>query len=386
MALSITLLKEHLIGMGHSGTLNKVRNFEALLERSIGRFLLKCHPVEAMRTAALTTVVHDDVYNYSLPSDFGQLIDLIPQDNRQSWDKAFRTDTGVFDVEKAVREKVVSIEGNEGDKIIRINWRSRSGKLIHGMNSLTVDGTWAAITGASGIAVNTIFKKSGNASIEFDLTATGGGIQNTTMASKVLTDEDEVSDFFYWIYFPTVPTSTTLIWGNDLTANFWTGVAQTTQADGTAFRVGWNLIKVPWSTATETGTVAPATVDSVRITVANAATINNIRIDNIICSIGRNFDLKYYSKYLIKNAAGTWISRTTTDDDTLVLDNDSLPPFLMECLIDLAHQVEGTDSAFDLGFAENQLKSLYPAYKSINPSQVQKVRRSYGGSVARGRW
>ena len=64
-----------------------------------------------------------------------------------------------------------------------------------------------------------------------------------------LTDYDEVSDFFTWIYFGTVPTSVSAVWGNDLTANYWTSTAQTTQADGTAFKVGWNLLKFSWATA-----------------------------------------------------------------------------------------------------------------------------------------
>ena len=388
MAFPVSNLKEHLIGMSHSGTLNRVRNFEALLERAVGTFLLKCHPLDNIRTAALSSTIHDDVYNYTLPSDFGFLIDLIPQDDRDSWDRAFRNDAVQFDLEKAIKNRTVSIEGSEGVKVIRINWRSRTPKTINTMNSLTLNGTWAVTAaGASGILRDTIFKKSGGASIQFDLTATGGGIQNTTMTAVDLTDEDEVSNVYYWIYFPTVPTSTTIIWGNDLTTNYWTGVAQTAQADGSAFRIGWNLIRTPWSTATETGTVAPATVDSVRVTVANAAAINNIRVDNITVSIGRNFDIKYHSKYLITNAAGTtWLSRTTSDDDLLVLDNDSLPMFLHETLIEIAQQIEGADSTFDMNYALGRLKELYPAYKGINPSMVQKVRRNYGPSIARGRW
>lgn len=381
----VSAIKNHLIGLSHGGTLKRVRNIEEMFERSASRFLLKCHPLESIRLGTLSSTIHDDVYNYPLQSDFGSLIDLIPQDNRESWDVAVRNNAGKFDLEKAIKNKVISIEGAEGTKFIRINWRSRKGVTVHNMDSVTANGTWSAVGSATNIAANTIFKVSGNASIEFDIVTSGDGIKNTTMDAVDLTDEDEVADFFVWVYFGTAPTSISAKWGNDLTAKYWTSTAQTTQADGTAFKVGWNLVKFPWSTATETGTVTPSTIDSFQITFVSGAQ-TNVRVDNIICSIGRNFDNKYYSKYLFKNSSGTYISKTTSDDDYVLIDNDTLPQFLMECLIDMSQQTEGSDSAFDIQFAEDQLKILYPAYKGIYPSQVKKVAGQYGGRLGRGRW
>jgi len=355
-----------------------------MYERSASRFLLKVKPLESIRLGTLSNLIHDDVYNYSLPSDFLDIIDLIPQDNRSSWDTSVRNKAGKFDLEKATKNKTLSIEGSEGSKVIRINWRTRRGKTLHNMNSVTSNGTWSAVGSATGVQANTIFKISGSASIEFDLVATGDGIKNTTMSAVDLTDEDEVADIFVWVYLGATVTSISARWGNDLTTNYWASTAQTTQADGTAFKVGWNLLKFSWSTATETGTVAPATVDSFQITVASSAQ-NNIRIDNIIFSIGRNFDMKYYSKFLFKNSAGTYISQPTTDDDSVLLDNDTLPVFLMECLIDAAHQMEGSESVFDMTHAENQLKTLYPAYRSMFPSMEKKTISQYGRMPFRNR-
>ena len=378
---SVSQVKESLIGMGHSGTLNKVRNTEALLERSASIFLQKCKPLETMRLGTLSSVIYDDVYDYALPTDYNSLIDLLPQDDRENWDMAFRRFAGQFDLEKAIKQKTISIEGSEGAKIIRINWRTRQGKVLHTMNSVTANGTWIAVGSAAGIVANTIFKISGSGSIEFDLVDTGDGISNIGMSAVDLTDEDEVADVFVWIYLGTTTglTSITGIWGNDITTAYWTSVAQTLQADGTAFKAGWNLIKFPWSTATETGTVAPAAIDSFKITFAATAAKNNIRIDNIVFSIGRNFDIKYYSKFLFKNSAGTYLSRPASDDDNVLVDNDSLPIYLLELLKAMAHQVEGADSTFDLAYAENELKTLYPTFKSEHPDQRKKAAGRYGG-------
>lgn len=372
---TVSQIDEHLIGMGHSSSLNKVRNKEAMYERAASIFCLKFKNLERIRSSALASTIHDDVYNYALATDFGELIDLMPEDNQTSWDKAYRTEAGAFNLHKALAEKTISIEGSEGIKTIRINWRSRQGKVLSSMDTTT---GWLAVGTAANIEQDTITRITGNASLRFDVLATGDGVSNIALSSQDFTDEDEVADNFLWAYFPTVValTSVTVIWGNDITTEYWTGVAQTTQADGSAFHAGWNQIRTPWSTATETGTVAPATIDSLKVTIQSTGAIANVRLDSAVFSIGRNFDIKYYSKYLFKNAtSGTYQSRPTTNntDDYVLIDNDSLPGFLFELGTAMAHQLEGTDSTFDLNFFSSQLKEIYPILKGSTPSMVKRL-------------
>jgi len=52
---TISQTKEHLTSMIHSGTLNQVRNFEAACERAAMTMLLKCHPLETIRTVGLSS-------------------------------------------------------------------------------------------------------------------------------------------------------------------------------------------------------------------------------------------------------------------------------------------------------------------------------------------
>lgn len=391
MSFTITQIKEHLVGLSHGGTLNKVRNIEALFERAAAIFSLKLRVLETVRTVALANTIHDDVFNYSLPSDFGALIDLIPQDNRTSWDMAFRTPAGQFDLEKAHRNRTVSIEGSEGSKIIRINWKTRAAKVLHSMDSVTANGTWSAVATASGVVADEITKRKGAASIRFDVAATGDGIDNDDMTALNFTEEDEVADVYFDLYIKNSTdlanfNSITAIWGNNLSSAYWTGTAQTLRADGSALRVGWNEIKVPWSTAVETGTVSPSTIDSLKFTVNIDAAISDLRIDNVRFSIGRNFEIKYYSKFLFRNPAGTWISKTSSDDDEVMIDNDSLPHFLMECVKAMAHQVEGEDSVFDIEFVKQELKELFPFYTGLYPSMIKKAVGRYGGLPIRRRW
>lgn len=391
VSITITQFKDHLSAQLHGSTLNKIRNVEGAIERASNTLLQKISPIDTMRTVSLTQSIHDDVYNYSLPSDYKDIIDLIPQDDRTLLDNAVRILSRPFDLKKAFANKTLSIEGSEGSKVLRVNWRSRAPKTINIMNSLTANGTWSAVGTASGLAANSIYKVAGSASIEFDSAATGDGIKNTTMTVIDLTDESQVGTFYMWVFFGAVTSVTSISakWGNDLTTKYWTSTAVTAQADGTAFRIGWNLVAFEWSTATQTGTVAPATIDSVQVTVATTGAIANIRVDNITCSIGRYFDIKYYSKYLIKSSAGTWLQRTTDDSDSIVLDADAINGLIYETLIELAQQVEGSDSTFDMDYAHKKLygdknssitkerMGFYQWYDQRYPNQAKKATGSY---------
>lgn len=392
---SISEVENNLVGLSHSASLNKVRNKYHLYERAANNVLAKIRPLETMRVATLASTIHDAQYNYALPSDFGSLIGVYPQAGRTLLDDGQRILAEDFDRRKELDNRVLSIEGDNGSKIIRINWNVKTPKTLHNMNTYDGNGTWTAVATASNVATDTIYKYSGGGSVKFDVAVSSDGIQNTGMSQVDMTSEDEVADIYVPIYIKDSTdlanfTSATIIWGNDLTTNYWTGVTQTAQADGTAFRVGWNIIKVPWSTATETGTVDPTAIDSFRITFAVGGAITALRVDNIVFSIGYPFDIKYYSKFLFKNASGTWISQPTTGTDTVVVDNDAYNIFLYECLDEIAHQVEGEDSSFDMNQAAKKLYGdpraidpsarvgLYARYRSMYPAQDIKARGNYG--------
>ena len=389
--MDLTGVREHLTGMIHGGTLNKVRNFYAACERVANVVIANIDPIETERTNSLAQVIHDNLNNYPLPSDFKKIIDLAPQDNRTNLDSAQRSYAERFSLEVLIKNKKLTIEGGEGSKILKVNWKSVSPKTFHPMNSLTSGGTISVVGSATGLKANTLYKLSGSGSIEFDVVASGDGLQSTNTTTLDLTTWDQLADVIFPIYFGSVSalTSVTFIFGNNLTSAYWTGVAQTTQADGTAFRAGWNWIKIPWSTATETGTVDPITFDSFKITIQSTGAISDVRVDNIVFSLGRVFDIKYYSKYLFKNSAGTFLARPTTDSDTVIGDGDLNNIFLYELLKICAHQIEGEDSAGDITFANQNLygnfaspdpvmkMGLYAKYRNEYPSMSKKAVTSW---------
>ena len=391
--ITINELENHLVGLSHGGTLNKVRNINYLYNRVANTVLSKIKPLEAIRVAPL--IVSSDMYDYALPSDFYSLIGIYPQGERNWNEEGERNTIEDFDRKKKIDDKKFSIEALNGIKKVRIDWDTRPAKVLHAMESYNGNGTWVASGTTTNILTDTIFKVSGGGSVRFDLGATGDGISNTTMSSVDLSTEDEIADLYLSFYIKDTTelaklTSVTALWGNDVTTNYWTGVEQTSNTDGTAFRVGWNQVKFPWATATESGTVSPSTIDSAKVTFATTGTLNDVRVDNLFFTIGYAFDIKYYSKYLFQTSSGIYINQPTLDTDLLVLDNDALNIFLYEALDEMAHQVEGEDSRFDMEQARKKLYGdgnapdyagrvgLYAQYRANYPTQEKKIISSYG--------
>lgn len=384
---TIAQIENHLAGMGHGRTLSKVVNKFHVYERAANNMMSKVDVITLMRTAPLTNAVHSQVYNYPLPSDFGKLIDLYPQANRQSRDFGFQVSADTFDALKLINNKRISLESENGTRFLRIDWDVNTNRTLDAVNSAN---NWSAVGSAANIVADNLFYISGTASLRFDVVASGDGVKNESLDALDLTEWDEQATLFVWVYIPSPSdvTSITARWGNDVSANYWESVAQTAQADGTAFKTGWNLIRLPWDTATETGTVDPSAIDSFQLTIAgNAQT--DVRIDNIIVSLGELFEAKYYSAYMFQTNSGTWIQRPTTDTDLVIVDEAGLNIYLYEVLMAAAQQMEGTDSAFDINFARTMLhgdpgssdpnmrRGLYSKYKALYPSQTKKQTSSW---------
>jgi len=75
---TISEVENNLIGLLHSGSLNKVRNINQLYERAANNLLSKVTPLETMRLATLASTVHDAQFNYALPTDYRSLVGILP--------------------------------------------------------------------------------------------------------------------------------------------------------------------------------------------------------------------------------------------------------------------------------------------------------------------
>jgi hypothetical protein len=206
---TLTELETHLVGMGHGGSLNKVRNRYALYERAANNMRSKVDVVTTIRSGSLSQAVHDEQAVYAVPSDFGKIIDLYPSGKRTSGDFGRLTDAVSASLLKQIRDKQIAIESRDGVRVLFIDWQgNKVPKTLAQMNSAT---GWSATAGAANVELDSLFAISGGRSVRFDLTATGGGIENTTSGAEYYVDTNTKT-----VTFVTPP-------GNLLTIEFYYG-------------------------------------------------------------------------------------------------------------------------------------------------------------------
>lgn len=384
MSILVSDIKDDLTGMIHSANLSKVRNLNQLLQRAARTLLTKIDPPDTLRVAQISNALHNDIYDYTAPSDLkgNSVTDIRPQVNRQSSDSLSQRFGKEFDLSK--KENTFFVHYDGGTKSLRISKSLTPAAItINNCNSLTANGTWAADgTYAHNLTKDILDYFTGGASLNFDLnigTGVTGYLENSTMSQVDLTDEDERGVIYARVYIPdtTLITNFILRWGND-SSNYWSKTV-TTPHDATSFKTGWNILAFDWNGATETGTVDPATIDYLRMTVTytTATEETDLRLDQITCSRGVIWEIVYYSECLFRTTAGTWQTTTTKDTDIINLDTDGYNLYLYECLKLMAHQLQGEDSVFDINFSNAELTELYDSYLDKHPSQVVKPVEHY---------
>ena len=201
------------------------------------------------------------------------------------------------------------------------------------------------------------------------------------MTAVNLSSYDEQGSIFMWVFVPDTFTLTSLTnfilrWGND-SSNYWSKTV-TTANDGLAFKAGWNLLRFDWSSATETGTVAPATIDYLHFTITKSgaqAADTDWRIDEIIFKKGAPYEVVYYSKYGWQTSAGAYIEESTTTTDLLVADTDEV-----EIIANKAAEYASQElkEYAEVPYFKKEYEESKREYEKDNPSEALKKASSYG--------
>ena len=274
------------------------------------------------RRAFLSPNMFTNIFDYGAPSDLKgeKIIDVRKQVNRPSYEKWLLVDEADFDRRKNISSYRIAIRDENFSKLLRIDGLPITKKaVIHNCNSLTANGTWAVVAGtdSSNLTLDTENYIVGNGSLNFDMAAGAatGAIELTGASQVDLTDYDEKGSIFMWVFIPDYSdaqgdtvTNFILRWGND-SSNYWARTV-TVNNEGDTFHDGWNLLRFDWNGATETGTVDPATIDYLRLTVTKSTSLaadTDWRVDDIVCALGEIYETIYYSKYGWQNSSGTYI-------------------------------------------------------------------------------
>jgi hypothetical protein len=390
MAKTIGQLKTTITSRLHGTTLNKISDFYVLCRDTAENMLSRIDPAETNRRALLTNAVYDKVYDYSLPADFKAPSNLAKQSDQYNFSNnssLARTYNRQFGNQKADNQFAIVWENTI--QFMRFAKYLNAPALIDKADSLTENGAWAVGSNASDLVLDTLNYVSGTGSLKAT-TSSPGAIVNVILRI-----------------------------GND-SSNYYSKTITAGHFD--SFVTGWNLCRFDLSDAVLTGTVDTENIDYIRVTVTyntnqtayfektltnavdlsvnsgnyfsngavfaylnfgSVTSLTTLRLDNITANIGTLYDLSYYSNYLFRSSAGTWIEQPTADTDILNLSSVSYKIFEAEMCKIITQQVQGAMGAFDFAYWNLQLEGdddhlgLYDQYLQQFPSERIEAQTDY---------
>lgn len=382
MSFLISDLKNTIEAKMHDTSIDKLTgSFYDKVREASGNILLSSDPIETIRVADLTNGIYDDVNSYVCPTDLkgDRIISIRPRVNNNPSNNFSQTYSEQFDLRK--EQNTSSIDFNSGVKTIKLSKAGLSGSLLSETDALSDGtGTWTAGGNALTLSVDTVEKISGSASLKFNLQAAGTSayIENTALTQVDLSSYKNLGAGFVWVYIPSsAVTAVVLRWGS--TSSDYYSVTATAPADATAIRTGWNLFRFDWNGATQTGTPVDTAIDYARVTLtySSVSQVNNARVDGIVFRLQTPYEIVYYSKFLFRNTAGTWLEIPTSDSDIVNLDTESYNLLVYELAYLIAQEMQGEDSTFDIKFWETKKKEVWDAYKAAYKSQRMKRQTPY---------
>ena len=337
-------------------------------------------PRGSRRSALLASKLFDDQYEYAAPTDLKNdaIIDLFPQANRIGNSALKMVTSEEFDRKKTVYNNLINVYDSNTVKKIRASFDVID-EVIKPctFDTLTQDGgTWTAYSDATNVVVDDVNYIGGSGSIKFDLTgsATTAGIYNTDVDEFDISAYTNDGSAFVWVYINSTTNLTNWILnvGQDLTTNYYAMTA-TTQADGTAFTNGWNLLRFDFSGATENGTVTDSAVNSIRIymTKTSGKSDDGYRIDSLSFHSGEMYTILYYSKYPWQTSGGSFIENSTTTTDKINLDTDEFDLLVFLGKREVAKELRDWET---FKVCDTEYKERLAGYKLSNPTQ--KVNRT----------
>lgn len=382
--MDITTLLTDLASVVHGTTINKIPNVYGMINRAARQVLLDVDPKETQRIVQMPQVFND-VFDYALPPDVkgDRIIDLALQGGRSPWDVFIQTYAETFDANKLVSfANKVYTQWNTGLKTIRIE-----APFLTSPIQLSDTGSlmgWAATTGASTLTLDQTNNVAGGGALVFNLLAgsANGYIETSTLNGVDMSNYVNNSVGFLWVYIPTATsiTSIDIRWGTNST-NYYHYTTSTTQP-GTSFINGWNLIALPWTSATLVGTPTATNYKYVRATVNYNSTLQTgFKICNLTFGQGYYFDLQYYSKYMFRdpstNAFQEKVVDVTDNNKLINLDTESYNLLFNKCAFFIAQSLQGADAEYDATYWDGEYSAALLRYRAQNPSEAIKKTESY---------
>lgn len=371
------------INAGIHGKIGMLLDENETCNRAVRQFNTDVDARSNRRQQALVPNLYSGIFDYNCPSDLDALkvIDIPAQAKRQDGE-FFLVPTTEFALKQ--QQGMIAIKDYNGTRALQIVSQVEDMTLIAAeLDEYDGDGLWEEFGDAEFIGSDDADYIKGQGSVVFDINSAGGttaGIFNSSITSFDLTNYmGGTSSFFIWakIKSTTGITNYKIRFGNDA-SNYYEATT-TTQADGTAFVVGWNLLRfdMDFTVISETGAVNETDVTYVAVYMTKTAgkvSESDYKFDWLVVKKGVIHNVDYYSKFGWKTAAGSYIENSTQDTDLLVADKDEYEMIIEKGTKLAAREVGEYEVAKD---ADNEYEKKVKNYQMNNPSEVKIMTSEY---------
>lgn len=373
------------INAGVQGKIGILSDAQATMNESARDLLTKVDMLPNIRRALLSPNLFNGIFPYTCPADlFGyDIIDLPAQAKRTDGEWDFTTPEE-FNRLDGAKKSMVALDDYNGIRVLLLDSEIDSQSVVvselDGLNS--GGGTWAAFGDATSVLADDADYVKGAGSIKWNISAAGGttaGIVNTAVNSLDISAYlGGTSSFFVWakINSATNLTNYKLRFGSSATVYHTQTV--TTQADGTAFVSGWNLLKFDISSLVDTGTPVDTAITYFALYMTKTAgkiSETDYKFDYLVLKKGAPSYVKYYSSYPWTTSAGTYIQNSTAPSDLLVAKEAEFNLHVLNGIVHAAREIGLPDN--EIARKENDLTKAINAYQLKNPSQRKIIITDY---------
>lgn len=305
-------LKNDLAGKLHGTNLDKLFNIYGLIENAVRDVISDVDLEETRRKSELPFVYLDNPL-LALPVDLNKKKFVKITINGENDFRSVLTNTknnpiANVDIKYVNGFKAMEVEGVE---------------VPEGLMLIDFDDT----TNITGTNIDNISRDNadyiqGLGSVSFDQVAVGDFAIKTSGLALDLTGHTDESSFYMFIKIPPQGNITEfkIKAGTDLSNCF--EITTSTTVYGTQFLEGWNLVKLDWRNATDTGSPDSSDLQFIEcsFTDVSGLQLNGWKIDAITSNLEDSSEIEYYSKFLFVNQAGLLVPRITSDEDLIVVE------------------------------------------------------------------
>lgn len=371
------------INAGLRGKIGMISSQEDFVNRVVREVKNAIALRSARRKATLSPDLFPGITQYACPSDLqdNRIIDIPAQVKR--YDGSF----GLVPVEQfnvSPRTGDIAIDDYNGTRVLLVNSEvTTASSIISPLESTTSGGgTWVLVGDAENVRDNDDDYVKGNGSVFFDIGAGGtttAGIENIGLNTVDLTDFlGGHSSVFVWVRINSTTNLTNFVLklGTD-NANYYSKTI-TARHDGNAFQSGWNLLRFPLTSLTETGTVTDTTINYASLSMTKTAgkiSETDYAFNYLAVMKGVIHDILYYSKYGWQNSGGTYLENSSAASDVVVADTTEYELFVKH---GVCRGLRLTNAAReDIDDADREFEDAVSVYNAQNPDESQLMVSTY---------